>query len=244
MTVILSAISRTFVQLVADEDDAATALGETPQQQEDLFRLLRREDGRRLVQDEDARVAIERLEDLDALLLADRQSRHLGVGIDVEAERGGQLADPATCLRPVKKSDSTHGLVAEDDVLRDSQHRNEHEVLMDHADPACDRIRWAGDLRRLAIQQDLTLVGHGQAVQDVHQSGLAGAVLAKQRVDLAGPDIKVDVVVGNHARVALRDPAHLERGDGRRRRHCVWRRERCRRVGHGLKCLASFAVKG
>ena len=35
--------------------------------------LLRREHGGRLVQDQNARVAVERLEDLDALLLADRE---------------------------------------------------------------------------------------------------------------------------------------------------------------------------
>ena len=35
--------------------------------------LLRREHGGRLVEDQDAGVAVERLEDFDALLLADRQ---------------------------------------------------------------------------------------------------------------------------------------------------------------------------
>ena len=39
---------------------------------EELARLLRRQDGGRLVEDEDVGVAVERLQDLDALLLADR----------------------------------------------------------------------------------------------------------------------------------------------------------------------------
>ena len=38
---------------------------------EELDCLLRREHGRRLVEDEDVRAAVERLEDLDPLLLAD-----------------------------------------------------------------------------------------------------------------------------------------------------------------------------
>ena len=42
----------------------------------------------------------------------------------------------------------------------------------------------------LAVQQDLALVRRGQPVQDVHQGGLAGAVLAEQGVDLAGPDLR------------------------------------------------------
>ena len=62
------------------------------------------------------------------------------------------------------------------------------------------------------VEQDLALVRHGQAVEDVHQCRLAGAVLAEQGVDLARSDVEVDVVVGDHARIALRDAVHLERG--------------------------------
>ena len=79
------------------------------------------------------------------------------------------------------------------------------------SDGPCDRDR-------RAVEQDLALVGHGQPVQDVHEGGLAGPVLAEQGVDLAGAQVEVDVVVGEHARIALRDAAHLER---RNRRHAV-----------------------
>ena len=66
----------------------------------------------------------------------------------------------------------------------------------------------------LPSSSDLALVGRGQPVQDVHQGRLAGAVLAEQRVDLAGPDVEVDPVVCDDARIALRDAAHLQRGGG------------------------------
>ena len=56
------------------------------------------------------------------------------------------------------------------------------------------------------------LSGVAEPVEDVHERRLAGAVLAEQGVDLAGPDVEVDAVVGEHAGVALRDPAHLEHG--------------------------------
>ena len=49
-----------------------------------------------------------------------------------------------------------------------------------------------------------------QPVQDVHQRALAGAVLAEQGVDLAGPDRQVDAVVGDDARESLGDAAHLQ----------------------------------
>ena len=40
-----------------------------------------------------------------------------------------------------------------------------------------------GNDDRLAVDQDLALVGLEQAEQDVHQRGLAGAVLADDGVD-------------------------------------------------------------
>ena len=50
-----------------------------------------------------------------------------------------------------------------------------------------------------------------EPVQDVHQRGLAGAVLADQRVNLTVLDAEVDVVVGEHARKLPGDAAHVDR---------------------------------
>jgi len=105
---------------------------------------------------------------------------------------------------------SSHGLFAEQDVLGDREHGNQHEVLMDHVDPAGDRVRGTADVYFLAVQQDRAFVRPGQPVEDVHQRCLAGAVLAQQGMDLARTNVQIDVVVGGHARVALGDPAHFE----------------------------------
>ena len=104
------------------------------------------------------------------------------------------------------------------------QDRDEHEVLVDHADPAVDRVRRAVDRDGLAVHQDLALVRIGETVEDVHQGRLAGPVLAEQGVDLARAHLEVDVVVGDHARIALRHAAHLERGDVSRRDGAVGHR--------------------
>ena len=60
-------------------------------------------------------------------------------------------------------------------------------MLVDHADAGADRIARAAELDRLAVDQDLALVGPVEAGEDVHQRGLAGAVLAEQAEDLARP---------------------------------------------------------
>ena len=64
--------------------------------------------------------------------------------------------------------------------------------------------------QRLAVDQHLALARRVHAVEDLHQRRLAGAVLAEQGVDLAGPHVEVDVVVGHEVAEALRDAAGLE----------------------------------
>ena len=212
-----------LVQLVADEHDAVALAGEPSQDREDLVGLLGRQHGRGLVEDEDPGVAVERLEDLDPLLPADRQRADLGLGVDLEAEPPAELDDPPVGLVPVEEEAVGHRLLAEEDVLGDGQDRDQHEVLVDHADAAGDGVGRAGDPDRRPVEQDLALVGRGQPVQDVHQGRLARPVLAEEGVDLARVDLEVDPVVGDHARIALRDATHLE----------GWSDDRFRRVRHG-----------
>ncbi len=126
-------------------------------------------------------------------------------------KRAAELDDPPARLASVEEDPVGHRLVAEQDVLGDGQDWDQHEVLVDHVDPAGDRVGRTADRDRAAVEQDLALVRRGQPVQDVHQGGLAGAVLAEQGVDLAGPDLEADAVVGDDARIALGDAAHLER---------------------------------
>ena len=211
-----------LIQLVADEDDAAPGLGEPAEQEEDLLRLLWGQHRRRFVEDQDPCVPVEGLQDLDTLLLADRQAADLRVGVDVESEPGREVADPARRLPAIQEQGVRHRLVAQDDVLGHGQHRHEHEVLMDHADAVVDGVARSTHGHRLSVQQDLALVGTGEAVEDVHEGGLAGAVLAQERMDLAGAHVQVDVVVRDDARISLGDAAHLEsRHDHRSVGHVV-----------------------
>ena len=60
------------------------------------------------------------------------------------------------------------------------------------------RQRGGGRARaqRAAEQLDRTRVGAQPAAEDIHQRGLAGAVLAEQRHDLARASVEIDVVEG------------------------------------------------
>ena len=196
-----------LVELVGDEDDREALLLELAQVAEQLVDLLRDEDRGRLVEDDDLGAAVEHLEDLDPLPGADAELLDQPVRLDAEAVGVGDPLD----LGPGVAADAVQPLGAEDDVLEHGEVVGEHEVLEHHADPGLDRVgrRVQGDLG--AVDLDGARVGRLDAVEDLHQRRLAGAVLADDRVDGAAPDVDVDVVVGDHAGEPLADPAQARR---------------------------------
>ena len=62
----------------------------------------------------------------------------------------------------------------------------------------------------LAIDQDLALVGAVQPVDDVHQGGFPGPVLAEKRVDFTFLQRQADVVVGDYTGEMLGDAFDLD----------------------------------
>ena len=198
-----------LAELVGDEDDRLALRGQRAQDPEQLLRLLRGQHRGRLVEDQHVGAAVERAQDLDALLGADRDVGHPRVGVDREPEAVGELAHaPGRRLRVQQQPLAR--LVGEDDVLRHRHHRDEHEVLEHHADPELDGPRRRVDHDRLAVQVHLALVRAVEPVEDAHQRRLAGAVLAQQGVDLALAQVEIDAVVRDDRAESLGDAPELE----------------------------------
>ena len=200
------------MQLVGDEDDRHALAHEVPEDAEELARLLRRQHRGRLVEDEDLRAAGR----------APSGSRRAAAG------------------RPMMSSTRASGSTAKLNVSASSCTRSSRGVRSRAATPRrvgsvpstmfsatvitgmsmkcwCTMpiprsIASFGEwiAHGLALDEDLALVRVVEAVEDAHQRRLARAVLAEQRVDLAGAQVEVDVVVREHARELLRDPAQLE----------------------------------
>ena len=105
-----------------------------------LAHLLRGEHGGRLVEDEDAGAAVQRLQDLDALLGADGDVLDRRVGIDGESVAVRQLVHAGARGREVEQAARPARLLPEHDVLGHGHHRHEHEVLVHHPDPELDRV--------------------------------------------------------------------------------------------------------
>ena len=162
---------------MADEDDRLPVRFEAVHDREELVRFLRREHGGRLVEDQDVCASIERLQDLDALLLTDGDLADERRRVDDEAEPLRELPHtplgaPLVEQKPVARLDPEH------DVLGDRHHGDEHEVLVHHADPRGDRIARRAERDRLSVQQNLARIRAVETVEDVHERRLAGAVLA------------------------------------------------------------------
>ena len=83
-------------------------------------------------------------------------------------------------------------------------------MLVHHADASGHCVAGAGEVLRLVIEQDLALVGLIEAVEHVHERGLAGAVFTEQRVHFARFHDEVDVVIRGEGAKALRDAAEFE----------------------------------
>ncbi len=216
-------------------------LAEVREQRVDLLRHQHRGG---LVEDDHLGTAVEHLEDLDPLPLPHAELLDQLVGIQAEAVGAG---DPLH-LGPGPVADAVQPLGAQHHVLEHGQVVGEHEVLEHHADAQPDRVGGRAHRGRRPVDLDRPRVGSLDAVQDLHQGGLAGAVLTDDGVHRAGADVDVDVVVGDHAGEPLADATQADRGlvvhsagDGTR---SVWtgsdgRDRRVTRHGPGRNATAS-----
>ncbi len=213
-----------LAELVRDHDDGdLLALGHAAQQAEHLVGLVRGEHRGRLVEDEHALVEIEELENFELLLLAGGERRHRHVERHPERHAVEERLERFHLLLPV--DDRRRVGAADHEVLGAGQRRHQGEMLVDHADAERAGIARIADRDLLAAEQDLALVGRIEPHDAFDERRLAGAVLAEQRMKLAGLDL--------HRDVAERDqrPEDLGHADGFERDRPRFGRQR----GRGLR---------
>lgn len=209
-----------LAQLVGDQDDGLALIAQPAQDAEQVICLGRGQHAGGFVQDQDVGAAIQGLEDLDPLLVTDRQILDQFVGIDLQfvflrqalqflprpRQRGAQQ-------RPV--------LGPQDDVFQHCEILHQLEMLEYHADAGADRRLAVGDRDGLARDQDFPRVRPVKAIQDRHQGGLAGAVFADDAVDGATRHNQIDVPVGLDRTERLGNPAQFDGGGAGVRHYCT-----------------------
>ncbi len=162
-----------------------------------------------MTKDQHARLAVEGLEQLDPLLLAHGQVLDAGRGIDRQPEFFRKGLDARFGGLEVQGQGRAR-LDPQDDVLGDRHGLDQHEVLVDHADPQGDGVVGALQPADLAVHHDVARVGRVEAVGDPHGRGFAGAVLAHDGVDGARLDREADAVVRQDVAESLGDFAKLD----------------------------------
>ena len=170
-----------LAQLVGDQDDGLALVTQRAKDAEQVIGLGRGQHPGGLIEDEDLGAAIERLEDFDALLLADRQILDDGVGIDIEAVVGGDALELDAGLGE-RRREQRGILGTEHDVLDDGEIVDQHEVLVHHADAELEGMAAVGDGVGRAVDADFARVGGVEAIEDRHQGRFAGAVFTNDAV--------------------------------------------------------------
>ena len=190
-----------LVEPVRDVEQRPALVAQPLQRGEQPLGLLRRQHRGRLVEDDEARVLQQAAHDLDALALAGRERPDRPAGLELQAVGG---ADAPRSARRAPCRDRLLGITRAmfSATVRFSQSEKCWNTM---PIPMRARRLGAGQPHDVAPVGDDALGRLQQPVEDLHQGRLAGAVLAEQRVDLAGADLEVDAVVGGEVAEALDD---------------------------------------
>ena len=127
------------------------------------------------------------------------------VTLGMEETRPSGLLDRRKARRDVRELSRRYGLEVDPDALVE----NLPVGIQQRVEIIKALVR---DASVLILDEPTAVLTPAEAVQDLGQCALAGAVLAEQGVDLARAEIEVDVIVREDAGKPLRDPPELEDG--------------------------------
>ena len=202
-----------LLQPVGNVEYGDTLRLEVPDQFEQRGRFDRCQRRRRLVENCDAMRNGERPGDLRELALRDRQMLYRNGHRRLDPEHAHRL-DRAPIHLPVVDGKSAAQLAPEEHVFGDRQVRREHDLLVNQNDAAPLRIDRALQLDQRTVELDRATGGLEMPAEHLHQRRLAGAVLADDRVDLAGAHADRDIAKNLDRAERARQPHRLEDGLG------------------------------
>ena len=127
------------------------------------------------------------------------------VDVDAELDRREPLRAPRAAWRATSRKPPARELAAEEEVRGDVEAGTRSSSWKIVAMPAACASRGLAKRTGVAVDRDGALVRRVHAREDVHQRRLAGAVLAEQRVDLAGLQVEIDAAQRLDAAEALGD---------------------------------------
>ena len=203
--------AKNLVQPMRDKDDRQAFGLQRPHDAGEIGDFGFAQSRGRLVHDDEPRLHGKCAGDLDELLLGDREVAHLCHWIALEPDALGDGLRFRSHASPAHEQ-LRAGFAANEHVLRDRHVRGEGELLIDGDDSRALGVVWRCKSDRLPEQLDFAGVSALGAGQNLEQSRLAGAILAKKRMDLRLSHFEMNVFKRKHAGKALADASHLEDG--------------------------------
>ena len=198
-----------LIHAVRDVNDAQLLVAQIADDLEQLLDLRLGQCGRGLVEDDDLGLVGDGLGDLAHLLLADGQVAHLLGGIDLDAQLLEELLGLLVHLRVVNDA-TLHEFAADEDVLRNGQVVHHVQLLVNDDDARLLSLLGTMEFDFLAFIGDGSRILGVDAREHLHQRGLAGAVLAHQRMHFALANLQIDVIQRVHAREGFVNPFHRQ----------------------------------
>ena len=194
---------------MGDEQDALALGLEAAHNLHQFIDLLRGQNGRRFVKNQNLIVAVQHFEDLDTLLHTDGDIADQRIRVDFQAVLLAKLHDLFT--GSILLQETMAGILdTQDDIVKNGKTFDQLEMLMHHADAKRVGVIGVLDLDLFAIFLDNALFRLIQTEQYAHQGRFTGAVFAQQRMDLAFAQLQRDIVVGLDTGELLGDVQHLD----------------------------------
>ena len=197
-----------LLELMGDDNDRLAVVDQVFHDPEKLIDLLLCQDRGGLIQNQDLCSAVEGLEDLDALLHADRNIPDELIRLNFQTVLLHDVQNILPRFSHVQ-ADPVPGLGAEHDILGNCKILHQHEVLVYHTDAVFNGRGGIFDIDLFAVHKDLALIRLIKTVENVHQCTLTGAVLAEDRMDRSSLHIEIDVGQCIEGTEPLGDPMHL-----------------------------------
>jgi len=193
-----------LAQLMGDHHDAQLpGIHHPTEDTQDFVGFGGREHGCWFIQDEDAGLEIELLEDLDLLLFTSRKVRYAAIEIHFEGSVSQEFRYTRAMLVPM--NDCGEIGAGQRKVFGHCQRRNQREMLEHHSHAEAPCVPRRRHRKWLAADPNLTRVGTLESQQALHQGALAGPVFAHNGVECAGADRQRDIVHRPHRAENLGD---------------------------------------
>ena len=219
-----------LVHAVRDIDERETLVAQSLQDHEDPGHVRRGQRRRRLVQNEDTRVARQRLGDLDHLSARQRQIPDERHRVDVRRAGALQRFLGDAPLRPPVDQSEPAGRVADGNIVGDREVGNERKLLEDADDAGAIGGGRQVEGNLVAIKHNASRVRLHDARKNLDQRRLAGAVFAENGVNPSRVDREIGLLERAHAAIALGHALHAQDRGARlhpRQLPRFWRKGSC-----------------